>query len=899
MEILRNFINKLRIKNQLILLAVIPLLIILPFLAIGIWDRSQLLIEMNKINDFADLAIKINNLTYELQKERGLTFGFVSSRGRVFTSQMEAQRLNTDKSVHDLNLFLDRFEVEQFDYGLQGDFASAINALGELDNKRESIDRLGNAELVYFDYYTGLIGSFSRILGSIARVSTNKDISSMIYSYTYLTYLREYAGQERALLGSAFAVDKFNPGIYEKFIAAMKSQDVYENLFFLFASQDERSFYRAKMNDDAKKESDGLRDVAIKKAEKGGFGVDSQHWFDIQSGKIDSEREVENMIAEDFDSKAHYLRYGAIISLVLFIAAIFVVLFFSSFLIMSILRMISDSLSRLVGFSRKVTEGDLLFRDDVIVKMDNEFGYLARHINMMVDGLVEAKKIPEDILFSMGEGLIVTDSKDEIKVVNYAILDLLGYTKDDLLGKPVNKIIPEDMIIPYSNEQKGGYVKNVRASLLGKDKRTVPVNISETIIADKAGSAAGRIIVAKDMSEVLNKLDKLKKAEVAMINILEDSKEFEENLRKERDRSEIIISSIGEGLLVVDENFSIISANGAAGSILRVYIKEMIGQDVRNLFKIYQGDNLVSHDDAYFKHVFEKGAPKMISLSDEFAYEISDKKIPVSFVVTPLKRHKVEAAIMVFRDISEEKRLDDSKTDFISVASHQLRTPLTSMRWFSEMLIEGDAGKISKKQKHFLERIYEGTDRMIALVNLLLQIARVDAGRIRVEPAPIDLKKVAEEIVAEIAVQLEAKSNKVKISSKPAKLPLVQLDKEVIWQIILNLLTNANRYSGPKAVINVQILDKGGFLEFSVKDNGIGIPKSQQDQIFKKFFRADNAFKRVPEGSGLGLSLVKSLVDAFGGKVWFETEEGKGTTFFFTVPKSGMIAKTGEVSLAV
>ena len=150
-----------------------------------------------------------------------------------------------------------------------------------------------------------------------------------------------------------------------------------------------------------------------------------------------------------------------------------------------------------------------------------------------------------------------------------------------------------------------------------------------------------------------------------------------------------------------------------------------------------------------------------------------------------------------------------------------------------------------------------------------------------------------------IKIQLKNKSQKVKITAKPAKLPLIPMDKEVIWQVVLNLLTNANRYSGVDSVILVKIENKYDHLEFSIVDKVIGIPKSQQDQIFKKFFRADNAFKKVPEGSGLGLSLVKSLVDSWGGKVWFESEEKKGTTFYFTIPKSGMIAKTGEVGLAV
>jgi signal transduction histidine kinase len=245
------------------------------------------------------------------------------------------------------------------------------------------------------------------------------------------------------------------------------------------------------------------------------------------------------------------------------------------------------------------------------------------------------------------------------------------------------------------------------------------------------------------------------------------------------------------------------------------------------------------------------------------------------------------------------KQLDEAKTGFISVASHQLRTPLTSMRWFSEMLMGGDAGEISPEQRHFVERIYEGTERMVALVNLLLQIARVEAGRLKVEPIPLDLKAVTESVAASLKTGLEGKKQTVEITSEPTPFPMIPADQEVIWQCVQNLLANANRYAPVSSVIHIGIKKKKDEIEYSVKDTGIGIPKAQQGRIFEKFFRAENALKAVPEGSGLGLSLVKSLVEGWGGKIWFETEEGKGTTFFFTLPATGMKAKEGEVRLAV
>ena len=215
------------------------------------------------------------------------------------------------------------------------------------------------------------------------------------------------------------------------------------------------------------------------------------------------------------------------------------------------------------------------------------------------------------------------------------------------------------------------------------------------------------------------------------------------------------------------------------------------------------------------------------------------------------------------------------------------------------MLINGDAGNLTEDQKHFVERIYEGTDRMIALVNLLLQIARVEAGRVKIEPMPVDLKTTTQGVLVTLKAMVEKKHQKIEITTDPQPFPTILLDQEVIWQVIQNLLSNALRYSDEASTILVSIVKKDEFVEYSVKDTGIGIPEHEKPRIFNRFFRAENALKKVPEGSGLGLSLVKLLVNNWGGKIWFESEEGKGTTFHVTIPLEGMKPKEGEVKLAV
>ena len=233
------------------------------------------------------------------------------------------------------------------------------------------------------------------------------------------------------------------------------------------------------------------------------------------------------------------------------------------------------------------------------------------------------------------------------------------------------------------------------------------------------------------------------------------------------------------------------------------------------------------------------------------------------------------------------------------MAAHQLRVPLTSVRWFTEMLLHGDVGPLTPEQQNVAQEISSATARMSKLISLLLQITRVESGRLKVEPTPLNLKSITQEVIIELKSFLENKSQKIEISTAPDALPLMPVDYDIIWQVIQNLISNASRYSPDGGKIFISIVAKKDRIEYSVRDEGIGIPAAEQARIFEKFYRATNVLKPVPDGSGLGLALVKSLVDGWGGKVWFESKEGEGSTFFFTIPLQGMKVKEGEVKLRV
>ncbi len=249
------------------------------------------------------------------------------------------------------------------------------------------------------------------------------------------------------------------------------------------------------------------------------------------------------------------------------------------------------------------------------------------------------------------------------------------------------------------------------------------------------------------------------------------------------------------------------------------------------------------------------------------------------------------------QDISKQKEVDRMKTEFISLASHQLRTPLSAMRWFSELLMANKAGKLSKEQNVLMQSLYQSTLRMIDLVNMLLNITRIESGRLSVEPEAVSLPKLIDEVLKDVLPEIEKKKQTI-VKDFDKKLPSVKIDKKLFREVLMNLLTNANKYTQDEGTITISIRIDDEHLEVSVSDNGYGIPDDVQAKIFSKFFRADNITKTETDGTGLGLYLIKLIVETTGGKVWFKSKEKKGTTFFFTLPLGGMAAQKGEVHIS-
>ncbi len=255
-------------------------------------------------------------------------------------------------------------------------------------------------------------------------------------------------------------------------------------------------------------------------------------------------------------------------------------------------------------------------------------------------------------------------------------------------------------------------------------------------------------------------------------------------------------------------------------------------------------------------------------------------------------QEKIDDATHKLKKTNEKlQALDETKDEFISMASHQLRTPLTSVKGYLSMVLEGDAGETNEMQKKLLDQAFVSSQRMVYLIADLLNVSRLRTGKFVIDAIPTNLAEVIDSETGQLKETAKARGLKL-IYDKPEKFPTLMLDETKIRQVIMNFMDNAIYYAKPNGTVKVELNDTGKSVEFMVIDDGIGVPKSEQHHLFTKFYRAGNAKKARPDGTGLGLFMAKKVIVAQGGSIIFRSEEGKGSTFGFSFAKDKLSPST-------
>ena len=363
-------------------------------------------------------------------------------------------------------------------------------------------------------------------------------------------------------------------------------------------------------------------------------------------------------------------------------------------------------------------------------------------------------------------------------------------------------------------------------------------------------------------------------------------------------KDEAVLSSIGDAVFAVDMQGKITLFNPAATHISGFTKEEAIGKHYRDVLKFILEKNGKPHD----SFITQALSGYLSAMKNHTLLIRKDgSKVAVADSAAPIRDAKgnLLGAIIVFRDVTRENELDKAKSEFVSLASHQLRTPLSAIGWYAEMLLNGDAGKLNKAQAEQVTEIYEGNQRMVELVSSLLNVSRLELGKLQNDAAPTSLIDITHSLQLELAPAIKAKRIEVTTDIDDG-LQNITADPKLLRIIVQNIFSNAVKYTPEKGKVAVTLKKaaeaadelRGTNLKHSIEnyvflkisDTGYGIPQKQQGRIFQKMFRADNVRTLDVEGTGLGLYIVREVVQKLGGKIWFDSEEKKGTTFYVVLP---------------
>lgn len=488
------------------------------------------------------------------------------------------------------------------------------------------------------------------------------------------------------------------------------------------------------------------------------------------------------------------------------------------------------------------------------------------------------ENIQELLIKRMPIGFILWDTKFRVKQWNLAAQKIFGFSQKEALGKH-----PYDFIVPKSAQKQ---VTDVWKRLLKGDLSANSVNENFT--------KSGKVIICDWINTPIKKRDGSIVGVLSTIQDITKRKKDEESLKEYQRRLAEIIEFLPDATFVLDLSGKVVAWNRAVEKMTKTKVEDVLGKGNYTHAIPFYGKrrpvlaDLILQPKLYAKIEKNGGYPYItkegeVLVTERFLTNVGGKDIYVWAKAAPLYdvQGKLSGVVEAVRDITKEKELDKAKTEFISLASHQLRTPLSSIKWTLEAFDEKD--KLNQKNKERFEDLYKSNERLISLVNNLLNITRIESGKLKIIKKNVDLLKLFRDCGCSYKKKILDKKQRVSFLVK-GKIGKVDIDPVMMSEAFCNILDNAITYGYEKSKITVILKkDKENYM-VSVHNFGPAITEPEKEKIFSKFYRGPGAPIRNFAGVGLGLFFTKATIEANGGKIWFESKDKKGTTFYFTIP---------------
>jgi PAS domain S-box-containing protein len=398
------------------------------------------------------------------------------------------------------------------------------------------------------------------------------------------------------------------------------------------------------------------------------------------------------------------------------------------------------------------------------------------------------------------------------------------------------------------------------------ERRTAALVLSGGILAVLLAVGAGLLVVRRTAR--LREANRLLTAE-ASERIL--ARQAAERMARQ---NELILNAAAEGIYGLDAHGYTTFANPAAAAMLGYAPDDLPGRP-------YEA-TLLSSDGGEdpIRAALLSGEPR--SAKDATFRRADGRRFPVEFTCTPIvEEDRIAGAVVTFRDVTERREVDRMKDEFISVVSHELRTPLTAIRGSLGLLASGKAGEVPQRGQRMLEIAVQNTDRLIRLINDILDIERIESGKVAMEPRPVNAAELAQNAAEVMMAMAERAGVGLYVWAEPVALVA---DPDRLLQVLTNLISNAVKFSSPGGTVEVTVEPEGDDALFRVTDHGRGIPADRLESIFERFQQVDSSDSRQKGGTGLGLAICRTIVGQHGGQIWAESVLGEGSTLAFTLP---------------
>lgn len=530
---------------------------------------------------------------------------------------------------------------------------------------------------------------------------------------------------------------------------------------------------------------------------------------------------------------------------------------------------------------------------------------------MKKQSFLEKIKI-DRLLQDLPDAVFVTDEYRRIIVFNRMAEQITGFRAKEAVGMYCRDVFKDDVFKTESDLKKAiesnKDLDNIEYEITDIRNKKIPIIANVRIIRDEKGEFIGVLESFKEISglkelekalikekeslktkvknrtkelereregldrRVRERTKELEDSQKALMNILEDVEGERIRAEEEKNKTLTVLTNFTDGLIVFDGEEKVSFANPVIEKIFEIKAEEILGKKFSALSQSSFLFSLASLFRGELKEIFRKE----LFLKENLILEVSGSPV--------MNRGQKVGFLIITHDVTREKAVERMKSEFVSIAAHQLRTPLAAIKWTLKMILDGDAGDVSMEQKNLLEKTYVSNERMIGLINDLLDVTRIEEGRHVYKFALSDIEPIVRFLFDSYKGEAARRKIHFEFRKPLSKMPKLLLDAEKIKLVIQNLLENAIRYTLPNGRVTVSLKYDKKEIEVEISDTGIGIPKDQQQRIFAKFFRSENALRMETEGSGLGLFISKNIVESHKGRIWFESEENKGSKFHIAIP---------------